>query len=257
MQRVFLSDDGHPAETAALCRRHRLGIEVQAFYDPAVVENDPRAVEKHLETVVGVSDRALHGCFGDLCPGSFDSMVRDVARNRFELSYDVARRMRAQHLILHHGYVPHTSPPGSWLKRCAAFWKDFLADKDGSIGIHIENLLDQEPALLADLIDAIGRPWVDANLDVGHVHCNSKKGIETWVRVLGRRIGYAHLHDNHGEEDEHLALGKGTLPLREALTMLEETAPSACWCVEVNTECLEESLQWLGRNGFAARPTGA
>ena len=118
-------------------------------------------------------------------------------------------------------------------------------------------MLEWDPALLADLIDAIGRPWVDVNLDVGHVHCNSKAGMESWVRVLGRRIGYVHLHDNHGAEDEHLAFGKGTLPMRETLLMLEEASPSAPWCVEVNTECLEESLQWLERNGFPSRARGA
>lgn len=257
MRRLFLSDDGHPVETAAISRRHKLGIEVQAFYDPALLEDDPRAVEKHREALGGLSDRALHGCFGDLCPGSFDRMVREVARNRFELSHDIARRLGAQHLILHHGYVPHTSPPATWLKRCTKFWQDFLADKNGGIRFHIENMLELDPGLLADLIDAIGRPWVDANLDIGHVHCNATAGLETWIRGLGSRIGYAHLHDNHGGEDEHLAFGKGTLPLKETLLMLEEVAPSACWCVEVNTECLEESLGWLERNGFAAPTTGA
>jgi sugar phosphate isomerase/epimerase len=247
---VLLADDGHPAETVALCVKHGFGIEVQAFFDPVVAERDSAALEEHSRLIAPLGLRSVHGCFGDLCPGSFDPMVREVARNRFELSYAVAKRLAATHLVLHHGYVPHTSPPNRWLPRCVAFWKDFLSDKDGSIRMHIENMLELDPGLLADLVDAIDKPWVDVNLDVGHAHCNSKSNIEGWIRSLGKRIGYVHLHDNHGAEDEHLSFGKGNLPLRETLSMLKELVPAALWVVEVDTECLEECINWLGEKGF-------
>jgi sugar phosphate isomerase/epimerase len=247
---ILLADDGHLIQAAAICIKLGLGIEVQSFYDPSLLDQEPDAVTNHLVALNQVELRASHGCFGDLCPGSFDPLVRSVARQRFEWSYDIARRLSARHLILHHGYVPHTSPPDRWLVRCSAFWKDFLADKSPDISIHIENMLEWEPGLLSDLIDAIDLPWVNANLDIGHVHCNSKVALCRWIDILGPRIGYVHLHDNHGQEDEHLGLGKGSIPLKETLDALEAAAPTALWCVEVDTECIEPSTQWLWTNGF-------
>jgi len=58
--------------------------------------------------------RAIHGPFGDLCPGSFDPLVRGVARTRIRQVFPIAERLRAGHLILHHGYVPNTSSPDIW-----------------------------------------------------------------------------------------------------------------------------------------------
>jgi len=120
----------------------------------------------------------------------------------------------------------------------------------GGIAIHIENMLEWDPGLLSDLVDAIACPWVDVNLDIGHIHCNANVGPNQWVRSLGRRIGYVHIHDNHGHEDEHLSLGRGTIPLKETLETLEAEAPAASWCVEVDTGCLEASTEWLWANGL-------
>jgi sugar phosphate isomerase/epimerase len=250
MATMLICDDGNPGNAVPLCRKYGFGIEIQAFHDPALFEDEAAAIAKHLDLVGKIDLRAAHGCFGDLCPGSFDPMVRAVARDRFDLSYGIARKLGATHLILHHGYVPHTSPPGGWLRRCITFWKEFLADKDQGVHIHIENMLDWEPDLLADLIDGIGTRCVDANLDIGHVHCNAKRDIFSWILRLGKRIGYVHLHDNDGRDDEHLGLGEGTIPMKDVLASLAQTAPDALWAIESEGEGREQSIEWLIEQGF-------
>lgn len=250
MRQIFICDETDPAKAAALCERYDLGIEIQSFYDPAYSESEPQAVEQHLALLANVPERSSHGCFGDLCPGSFDPLVRQVARLRYDQSYDFARRLKAGHLVLHHGYVQHTSPPDRWLIRCSAFWKDFLNGKGSDIHFHIENLLELDPGLLAEVIDAIDSPLVDVNLDIGHVACNSSTPLADWIRALSSRIGYFHLHDNHGEKDEHLTLGKGTIPLMEALELASELAPTAIWAIESDMDEMEESILWLKQNGF-------
>ncbi len=250
MKYLLLCDDGHLLKVLPLCAKYHLGLEMQAFYNPSLYENDPSPIEEHLRQIGGVSLRAVHGCFGDLCPGSFDPLVRETARNRFELSYRAAVQLNVQHLILHHGYVPHTSPTDRWLIRCTAFWKDFLQPKGHGIRIHIENMLELEPQLLADLIDSIGSTAVDANLDIGHAHCNSAKTVLDWIGVLGNRIGYVHLHDNNGKEDEHLTFGKGTIPLKEVFSALEQLAPEACWAIESDVNEIQQSIEWLQNNGI-------
>jgi len=98
------------------------------------------------------------GCFGDLCPGSFDALVRDVARRRVEQGHGVAVGLGASHLVLHHGYVPGTSPAASWVRRSSAFWREFLSGKAPGVSVHLENMLELDPELIADVVDAIGHP---------------------------------------------------------------------------------------------------
>ena len=156
----------------------------------------------------------------------------------------------AAHLIFHHGYVPHTSPSQGWIKRSVQFWQDFLEDKDGTIHIHLENMLEWDPGLILEVVSSINRPILDINLDIGHTHCNSKTPTVKWIEQLGNHIGYTHLHDNRGEEDEHLGLGQGTIPMRDACLALNELAPQAIWAIEAEGEGLKQSLEWLGENGF-------
>ncbi|MBN2225972.1 MAG: sugar phosphate isomerase/epimerase [candidate division Zixibacteria bacterium] len=245
MQAVHLCDGCYVDETVTLCREHNLGIEVQSFYDPTYLMRHPDAVAKHIELIREISGRSFHGAFGDLCAGSFDVMVRDLARYRFQQSYDIASQLGISHLILHHGYVPGTSHPDGWIKRVSVFWREFLADKPDSLRVHLENHLERDVRMFADVIDAIGDSRVDVCLDVGHVHCNARQDVSAWVETLGTRIGYVHLHDNNGSSDEHLGFGRGTIPMDAVCAALEQHAPDAIWALETENGHFPESIQWL------------
>jgi sugar phosphate isomerase/epimerase len=250
MRALLLSDDGNVEAVAALCRTHGCGIEMQAFYDPEVYFQEPDVLRRHLTQAEGITLRSIHACYGDLCPGSFDRMVREVARNRYELSYSAAVGVCASHMVVHHGYVPHTSPPDRWVRRARQFWQDFLEGKPSSVHLLMENMLDWDPSVLIELVDSIGSPLIDINLDLGHAHCDSRTDVVQWISLLGSRIGYVHMHDNHGQEIERLPLGMGSVPLREACVALEELSPRALWVVETENQGIQESLEWLQRNGF-------
>ncbi|HEU69074.1 MAG TPA: sugar phosphate isomerase/epimerase [Candidatus Acetothermia bacterium] len=58
-----------------------------------------------------------------------------------------------------------------------------------------------------------------ACLDFGHLHTLGGEPA-SYVAALGERLVHVHLHDNHGERDEHLPLGTGTVPWRVALAAL-------------------------------------
>ena len=250
MKQLLICDECNVRQAASLCRELAAGIEVQAFHDPRLFEESPAAVEEHKQVIRGIQLVSVHGCFGDLCPGSFDALIRQVARQRIEQSYAVAICLGASHLVLHHGYAPHTSPPAGWIKRSTQFWRDFLDGKDTATMIHLENMLELDPELISDVVHSIDRANLDINLDIGHAHCNSKTDVVRWIERLGTQIGYVHLHDNHGQEDEHLGLGQGTLPMQEVCQALNECAPDAVWALEAEGEGLRRSIEWLGSNGF-------
>jgi sugar phosphate isomerase/epimerase len=236
-------------EAADLCRANGFGVEIQPFYHPAALEN-PELIEKIIRVVDGIAVKSMHGPFGDLCPGSFDSEVRALAARRFEQAWQVARQLDVAHVVFHHGYFPHTSLPSGWLKRWPAFWKDFLRDKADNIRIHIENHLDPTPDLISEAVAAVEKDTFDIALDIGHTHFASKIPVPDWIEKLGSQIGYVHFHDNHGEEDEHLGLGKGTMPMVEVCRALEEYAPDAIWAIESKPEDIMLSLEWLVEHGF-------
>ena len=253
MRPFYICDQAHVDSASELCRAAGWGIEVQAFYDPAVGENQ-QEVERHRLAASGIRQVAVHGPFGDLCAGSFDAMVRQVTRHRFDLAYEVACQIEATDIVLHHGYVPGTSPPDRWVPRFVEFWDAFSQDKSGSVRFHLENMLERGPEVLLAVLEAIPQDNVDACLDIGHAHCNSQTTLGRWIEILGDRIGYVHLHDNHGQADEHLALGEGDIPLFEVCESLLELSPSALWALECAADGREQSVAWLREHGFLAGP---
>jgi sugar phosphate isomerase/epimerase len=249
MKSLAICDNGNALEAAPLCRKFKVGIEIQAFYDPYLIEKNPEAVSNHLDVIKGIEPCTLHGPFGDLCPGSFDAMLRDVARNRFEFAFSISRQLGASYIILHHGYVPGTSFPDRWLTRSTAFWTEFLQDKSNA-HFYIENMLERDPDLLSELVAAVDSPNFNVCLDIGHAHCHSETPVLQWIEKLGEKIQYVHLHNNYGETDEHLGLGNGTIPMLEVCYALDEFVPDAIWAIEVNFPFIDSSIAWLRRHGF-------
>jgi sugar phosphate isomerase/epimerase len=250
MKQLNLCDDERILEVAPLAEKNCCGIEIQAFYDPDILKREQDAINMHKKAIYGIDKRALHGPFADLCPGSMDTMVRDLARNRYDMAVKVAEILGVKDIILHHGYVPGTSYPKGWLARSTIFWKEFLDNAPDLINIYIENLLEHDPELISEVMRAVNRRNFQICLDIGHAHCNSKKTVLFWIERLKDQIGYVHMHDNHGKTDEHLGLGSGTIPMKEVCRALNEYSPDAIWSIEARPEYIEQSLDWLKENAF-------
>ncbi len=231
----------------AMCVENGLGIEVQEFIDPTVMA-DADTVAHYRSAIADLEPRGMHGPFTDLPPGSADAGVRQVVRDRFETVYETAVTLGAGHVVLHHGWVPVMHGHRGWVSRSAEFWQDFTADKDASIQFHLESTLEWEPSLILDTVTAIDRPNVDVALDTGHAHALSRVSVLDWIDCLGPTIGYVHVHNNHGQDDEHLALGDGTIPMADVCNALQQRAPDAVWAIETRRK--EESLAWLDEHGF-------
>ena len=233
-----------------MCEVGGFGIEIQSFYDPDYIVRTPDSIQYHQGAIDKIKLRSLHGPFGDLCPGSFDVMVRDLARYRYRGAVTIAEQLGVTHLVLHHGYVPHTSFPSQWLKRCARFWREFLESTPARISIHLENHLELDATMIADLVAEVGGERLNVCLDIGHAHCCSAQTVVQWTEQLRDKIGYVHLHDNHGEKDEHLALGQGTIAMIDVCDALEEHAPDALWALETGPAGVAPSLAWLSEHRF-------
>jgi sugar phosphate isomerase/epimerase len=69
------------------------------------------------------------------------------------------------------------------------------------------------------LVDSIGHAAVVCALDTGHAQVNG--GIQACIQAFGPRLQHIHLHDNHGDKDEHLEVGKGVIRFAEFAPFLQ------------------------------------
>ena len=86
--------------------------------------------------------------------------------------------------------------------------------------------------------------WVGQTVDVAHAHLNHN--LEDFLARPFGRVFNMHLHDNHGETDEHLPLGKGTIPWDEVLSRISESAYHGPLTLEFLTDA-ESYLNAIGR----------
>lgn len=75
-------------------------------------------------------------------------------------------------------------------------------------------------------------------LDTGHANIEYRSRVGEFVRGLPLEIGEVHLTDNHGEKDEHRALGTGNLDLPALFAALREVNYTGPLTVEVCVDIL-------------------
>ena len=253
MNRIIICDNDEFDVLVPFCLSEGLGIELQSFWNPAQPELYDARIEYQLEKIKTITFRAFHGPFGDLNCGSYDPMIREVSRDRMSLGYDTACRLKATHIIFHHGYVPRTSPPNNWVPRFVQFWKSFLTGKPENVYYYLENMLELSPDIMIETIDRISDRRVSACLDIGHAHCNSATPVLKWIEMLGNKIGYVHIHDNDGTSDQHLAIGEGNILFHDVCDALNEYSPDAIWALETQTNGVKKSYDWLRQKGFVSK----
>lgn len=66
-------------------------------------------------------------------------------------------------------------------------------------------------------------PRLRFHLDVAHAFIeNGMKGVRDYIDPFSDRLVHIHMHDNHGEYDEHLPLGMGKIDVRKVVRLLKE-----------------------------------
>ena len=180
----------------------------------------------------------IHAAFMDLNPGAVDSTIREATRKRFEQVFQAAVILRPRVIVVHPGLdeVRHGNDRAPWLENSILFWRNFLPRAiDINCAIAVENIFEKEPSSLRDLLEAIDNPAFRHCFDVGHWNMFANIGLEEWLTELGSFIAEIHLHDNHGQADEHLPLGEGQIDFDLLFQLMGRFAPEAVWTIEAHT----------------------
>ena len=246
MKELVLCDNGEPEFVLPLCEKYGCGIEIQGFYKPDSDEKKEELFDRYIKILPDGISKYFHAPFADLCLGSSNKKIVEVTKYYFNFAYEMAKRLGASRITVHHGYVPKTSFIPNWINRSVDFWKEFLKDKD--LSFDMENVVENDCLIQREIVDKVNDKKLGINLDVGHAYCNSKDSVEDWIKGYGDRITYVHIHNNYKENDDHNGLKNGTIDIIKVLNLLNQYAPNAVWAIESNLKEMEESLEFLREN---------
>ena len=155
--------------------------------------------------------------------------VRRVeAMDELKRVLDVAEDLPFSRLILHMGGSREAANPR---KRDAAFSSlEHLTLHATHLGVTvcIENTTSEmgEPGYLRAFVDETRLSRLRFNFDIGHAHLAEGPVADRVAKSfepLRNLVASAHIHDNHGEKDEHLAPYDGTIDWRAALKQFDAT----------------------------------
>ncbi len=202
---------------------------------------------------------SLHAPLHDLNPASAVPALEAAAWAELSSCVDLAASLEATVLVVHPGSVSHEYPPPycEAAIRRFSFGLQILAARAAANGIHLA-LENKQRGKGEDLVRSPEEhlyflrqvPELGACLDLGHMHTLGLDPAE-YVQALGQHLIHVHLHDNNGQQDEHLPLGKGNLNWKRALASLDEAGYEGAVVLELpEVSGIEESLasiRGLGR----------
>jgi len=133
------------------------------------------------------------------------------AMDEIKRALETAEHVPFRNMVVHLGERYDT-----WSQRTMEFAETALEHLGAfarplGVRVLVENLLSEPttPEHLITILDQSHLDSIGVCLDLGHAHVTV--GVAEAVRVLGDRIVSMHVHDNHGQKDEHLWPGDGSI----------------------------------------------
>jgi sugar phosphate isomerase/epimerase len=151
---------------------------------------------------------------------------RIEAMDEFKRAIDVAEELPYSRMVLHMGGSRETADPR---KRDAAFSTLehlVLHAKHVGVTLCVENTTSElgQPEYLRAFVDETRLTGLRCNFDVGHAFLRDGAEAERIEKAFGPMrdlVASVHLHDNHGEKDEHLPPYEGSIDWKNALVVLK------------------------------------
>ena len=246
--RLYLSTIGEDA--SELASRYGLGLELCEF---CTAENMDAPNFADWDSLVRQrmkkADRfILHAPFSEIYPSAIDPRAMRLAHERLLQAAGLAMSYGIRRMVVHGGYLPTVYFPQWFRERSILFWQRFLEDIPADFQILVENVLEDRPERLLEVVSAVDDPRLGLCLDVGHVTANTNSSLADWLRCLDSRISHVHIHNNFGGEDRHLPLGEGSIDMEWLLAELLARAPEASLTLENILPA--PSLAWLWARGY-------
>lgn len=183
-----------------------------------------KLVSLHAPTSRDISAMRESGTPLSIC--EVERVRRIEAMDELKRVIDVADDLPYARLILHMGGSRETADPR---KRDAAFSTLehlILHAHHAGVTVCIENTTSEmgDPDYLRAFVDETRLTGLRFNFDIGHAHLSDfpeGERVEKCFSPLRELVSSVHLHDNHGEKDEHLPPYDGTIDWLTAIKTLK------------------------------------
>jgi len=190
----------------------------------ALEANRLQLVSLHAPTSRDISAMRQSGMPLSIC--EVERVRRVEAMDELKRAIDVADDLPYTRLVLHMGGSREMADPR---KRDAAFSTLehlILHAHHAGVTICVENTTSEmgDPAYLRAFVDETRLTGLRFNFDIGHAHLSDfpeDARIEKNFSPLRDLVSSVHLHDNHGEKDEHLHPYDGTIDWPAAIKILQ------------------------------------
>lgn len=236
--------------------KYSVGMEINHTCISNMLDSDADVREKLISEInrdiaISSAERlVLHGPFTEIHPVAIDDKVRAIGMMRLNQAYEVCELLGVKKMVVHTGWLPFIYFKQYQVEKCAEFWRSFLEDKPADFEIAIENVLEDEPAMLLDTVKEIRDERAKLCLDIGHANAmTSGSPIEDWIRLLAPHISHFHLHNNDGKGDSHGAFDKGSMDMDGIFGLIEERCGKSV-TMTVEARDAEPCMDWLACRGY-------
>ena len=263
LSNIYIATFSSKAEEAAL--KYGFGLELNDLCISMNLEPDRRAsiidrMKSELKRA-GAEGRKtiMHGPFTELTPAAIDSRAIQLMADRYRSTISICQEMGIKDIVVHDGFIPLIYQKPWHLKKSLKFWKSFEEEIPDGFTFYIENVFDDEPDLLSEIIDGVGSSKYKICLDIGHANAMAGEGpgkefkedstpiILDWIERMGERIGHLHLHGNDGSGDFHGDINGGSFRIDEILEGVERFCPPDV-TMTIESRNAEPSASYLFQN---------
>ena len=226
-----------------------IGVEIQDFTEPNLSRDEKLQIinfyKKEFKSFNNV--KSLHGPFLDLKPASPDKQIRDISYKKYLDTIKIARELDMDYIIFHSQINPylkearirdlnnkqHRQALVNLLEETSVYKATIL----------LENIFEEEPIMLKELIETINLPNIKINLDIGHAKLG-KVSLEEWIKELKDYIVYMHVHSNNGLYDTHGLPNKEEID--ELYSLLDKYSINPILSLEYKIENLKKEMKKYG-----------
>ncbi|MEQ9715921.1 MAG: sugar phosphate isomerase/epimerase family protein [Candidatus Asgardarchaeum sp.] len=175
----------------------------------------------------------VHAPYYDVNISSLNSKVRKASIESVIDSIKFAHDIGAKIVTLHPGNLPSDYSPSYYLENACAALKDSLFEiikvaSEYSVIIGLENKQKSKnhqiiwtPEDHLYFVEGLSSKWLKITYDVGHAFTVGND-VVSYFKKTHMYIVNLHIHDNHGESDEHLVPGSGNINFHELVDVLKK-----------------------------------
>ena len=178
----------------------------------------------------------IQGPIRDWKTEAMDEDFKRLTMNKTKHLIDLAYEYNVEKILFFSTYDQLVNMPSyddMWLENNVAFWKEAAKyAKAKNITFLYCNVWDCKPELMRKLFKRVNAENFKFGFDIGHAFYAGKMSLEMWVDSLKDYLDYVCVHDNNGDMDEHLQLGKGKINLEKIISYIKNLKSDLMYCLQ-------------------------